>query len=120
MAHPCGAHFQIERAGIDDAEDGPNRNDRCPPRYCCALLRSVHLLYFGIKVIASDNPALALVLHVSRSCLRYFASKISIDHSQREIYSGRQPTRSRDLLLLDKTQSTLNADVGKGLGKPVQ
>ena len=61
----------------------------------------------------SHNPAFALVFHVTGGRLGHFAAKISIDHSQREIYPGRQTTSSRDLVFFDKAQSSFDRDIGK-------
>src|SRR5215213_2976483 len=69
---------------------------------------------------ASCNPTLALVFHVSRGGLGHVAAEVSVHHAQREIDTGRQATRGRDLLVLNKAEPALNADVWKCLFKPIE
>src|SRR6266404_4748070 len=53
----------------------------------------------------SNNPALALILHVSRGRLRHVASEIPIDNSQGEIDSRREPAGGGDPIAFDKSQT---------------
>ena len=118
---PSASHLEIDRPGIDHAEHRPNGNDE-QPTLLTSISRTVMWLsvHFVTLPINLHNPTFALVFHVSRRGLRHFAAKVSIDDTQREIDSGSQTTRSRDLLVLDKAQSAFEADIGKRLRKLIE
>src|SRR6185369_2245530 len=107
VVHPLD--LEIDRAGPDHSEYHPNGEyDR--PRLQMSPMGHSGLYY----------PTLALIFHVSRRRLGHFAAEVPLNDVQCEIDSGRQTSCSRDLLVLDKAQSTLESYVGKCLCKLIE
>src|SRR6202008_2377396 len=73
-----------------------------------------------ILPLNSNDPTLALILHVGRRRLRHFAAEVSLNYVEREIDAGSQTTCGRDLLVLHKAQAALETNVGKRLRKLIE